>query len=93
MFSTKVFVKRLQSSHLLSSGCVHLNQNNDFLGIFPFHSNNCQKMSNVKTGTDSVNPCIKQIAVFISVKVIKFMLVLNSVEKASASCNHYEKSR
>ena len=57
-------MKELCCCHLLSARWVGLNQNKDLLEIFPFHSNNCRKMFNIRTGTESVNPCTASCHVF-----------------------------
>ena len=43
---------------MLSARYVRLNQNKDLLKMFPFHSSNCRKMCNMRTGAESVNSCI-----------------------------------
>ena len=67
MDSIKAFVKYLTlllstarvicCCQLLSGTCVRLNQKKGVSEIFPFHSNNCQKMQNMRTGTESINLC------------------------------------
>ena len=54
----KVLSKEVYWCHLLSSRCVCSFQNKQLLEIFPFLSNNCQKICNMRTGTEIVNPCI-----------------------------------
>ena len=44
--------------HLLPVRYGRSFQNKDLLKLFPFLSNNCQKMGNMRIGTEIVNPCI-----------------------------------
>ena len=56
----KMLLKYVYCCHLLSPRYVHSFQNKYLLEIFPFLYKNCQKMGNIKTGTEIVNLCIKK---------------------------------
>ena len=53
----EVFMK-YYCCHLLPVRYGRSFQNKDLLKLFPFLSNNCQKMGNMRIGTEIVNPCI-----------------------------------
>ena len=64
MYNIKVIEKGCEVTLLLSSAvCVlcllwYSIQNKDLLEILPFLSNNSQKLGNMRTGTEIVNPCV-----------------------------------
>ena len=53
-----MLLKQVCCCHLLSAPYVRSFQNKFLLGMFPFLSNNCREMGNMRTGTEIVNPCI-----------------------------------
>ena len=54
----KILLKKVYCCHLLSASYVCSFQNKHLLEIFPFLSNYCQKMSNMRNGPEIVNPCV-----------------------------------
>ena len=54
----KMLLKQVYCCHLLSAQEIFGNSKFDF---FPFLSNNCQKMGNMRAGTEIANRCIRHI--------------------------------
>ena len=69
--------------HVLSARCVRSFRNKHILDISPFLSNNPRKMSNMRTGTEIVNPCIVE-------KFASFMKVFKTDWRSTLSEENIE---